>query len=415
MATDTTNNTTLDYALRYDIPKVTLSEVYAQIQAAIAHQQIRGCITLVGNAGTGKSQIFRHAGADLGWDVVTINTAQFSLLGAGVPCRADMNSGFFKIALPSMFEQIQTKPTILFFDEINRGNTHAIQMFFTLLEDRRIFDYTLPEHCLVTAAMNPATSQYKVTAMEGEMAFRRRLQLMYVTHSAVQWLAHAQTEKFHRFGSTFVRGKACHPAILNYFMAKTGEIYDGNALAQSKQACTPAAVETISEAAYLCDARKERLTSQFLYTKIAGVAGVRLAHALQQHFINENNTLSSLDILYHYDERIKAKILHLITTGSNETLLETLQNTATLLISQQIWPNTNSIPVINYFKFCNDCPAEIACSALSQLTYISTENNAKPYLDNIMRYIRNTPIWVELASKLNTQHTAMTEALDAAL
>lgn len=413
MATDTVIDPTLEYSQRYDIPCVSLREVYAQIQAAITHQQIRGCITLVGNAGTGKSQIFRHAGADLGWDVVTINTAQFSLLGAGVPCRADTNSGFFKIALPSMFEQIQTKPTILFFDEINRGNAHAIQMFFTLLEDRRIFDYTLPSHCLVTAAMNPATSHYKVTAMEGEMAFRRRLQLMYVTHSAVQWLAHAQTTKFHRFGSEFVKGKACHPAILNYFMAKTSEIYDRNALAQSKQACTPAAVETISEAAYLCDACNEKLTSQFLYNKIAGIAGVRLAHALQQHFLDDNNTLSALDVLYHYDEKVKTKVAHLVATGNNETLLETLKNTATLLISLQVLPSKNPDPIMNYFKLCNDCSVEVASSSLPQLTAIGQDNNAAAYVDTIMRFIRGTSLWsAELGQKLSKTQKDVESSLE---
>jgi len=217
---------TMHYAEQHDIPEVSLSEVKKQVVLSIKAQQYRGVPILVGEAGTGKTQIFKQIAKELDRKLIVIHTASYGITGTGVPSvKAPENAteeekmNFFRMRVPDIFPK-QGDKAIILFDEINRGAKHAINMFFNLLEDRRMYNYVLPEDCLVCGTMNPATKGYNVTEIAQEPAIRRRVKFYYVVDSFVEFISHAKSKAFHAFSSVkAAKGRKLYPALLSYYEA----------------------------------------------------------------------------------------------------------------------------------------------------------------------------------------------------
>ena len=170
---------------KYSIPRISLAEALWQIEFSLETKQTRGVWCLIAEAGEGKSQGVHGIARKHGYRVVDVRTAQLTHIGAGVPQRADEDN-HFKIAVPDDFPRTGEK-CIMFFDEFNQGQPHAIALVFKMLEDRGLYGYKLPDDCLVIIAMNPATAGYNVTKIEGNHAINRRIKKAYVYNEYASW------------------------------------------------------------------------------------------------------------------------------------------------------------------------------------------------------------------------------------
>lgn len=287
---------------RYGIPRITLAEALKQIDISIENGQTRGVWCLISEAGEGKSQGLHQLARKHNRRVVDIRTSQFSMIGAGVPQRAD-ETGHFKIAIPNDYPKPGEK-CLLIFDEINQGQQHAIALFFKFLEDRGIYDYTLPNDCVIVALMNPSTAGYNVTKIETNSAFNRRLMKAYVYNTFSDWKKHAVTDDFHY---TDGMKKPCHPMVVRLLTATPAMLYTAKDRDGNKQFACPATWQTVSLSLYNLEKAKIELTTESAEARIAASINTVNARILVEFIKNNEIIISPEEILYKYKAKSKIR------------------------------------------------------------------------------------------------------------
>jgi len=392
------------YAELRDIPQVTLAEAAAQIRLSLEFHQRRGCIVLVGDSGIGKTQIWSQIAHDTGYTVVPIHTAHWGLMGSGIPVRT--LEDFFKVAVPEIFPKGDEKKIILF-DELNRGLKHAINQFFTMMEDGRMFNYVVPKQCLVAGTMNPSTAEYNVTSIENEAAIRRRVKFFYVLPDLKGFMKHAATERFHLFGQGAAKDKACHPGILDYFRAKPNNIYDWKALKEQKQYNCPANIETISEDSYNMEAKGIPLNSEFAMQRFAASIGVTMASELSAHLKDSSLTIGADDVLRRFS-KVKNAIQKMVDNAMHEPLADLDQNVLRLMFATT--PDVEDTAK-NFLKFIELHPLEMAGAMLFQMRSIAEENKSEEYLNSLMRELQDYDSWCNLQLEIDNNYRGMEEKI----
>lgn len=394
-------STAPSYQDRLDIPSVTLLEAKAQIELSLRHRQRRGCIILVGDSGLGKTQIVSQVARENGYKLFPIHTAQYGLMGAGIPQRAVGNH--FDIAVPSVFPQKDDK-AIVFFDELNRGQKHSIAMFFTMLEDSRIFNYTLPEDSIVMGAMNPADARYAVTQIEHEPAIRRRVKFFWIVARPQDWLTHAASTEFHHEGALPAKGKACHPDILKYFRANPAHLYDKKALDAGKQYLCPANVQTVSEDAYVLQAEGLSLTSHEATTRFSASIGLTSTESIVGFLKDHAAQLTAEDVLYHPNSAIP-RVKGMAKKGEHEKLSSLAENVLTLIFVDL--PEDAKKMAQGFLDFSQALPLEVAAAMFYQIRDSSNTETASRYRIQLMSHLAALPKWNILQEKIDEVHRAI--------
>lgn len=405
---------TSSYAELYDIPSANIGEILQQLKFSYENKAFRGVWCLVGEAGMGKSQIVHQLAQDVGAKVCDVRTAHFGLMGTGIPSVKDAKgANFFKIKLPEIFPDVGEK-TILTFDELNQGQAHAISMFFSMIEDRTMFDYHLPKDTLVVAMMNPNTAQYAVTQIENNAALRRRLKFVYVIPSPKEFLRHAATDLFH---STEVDvhalgdRKPCHPDILEYFLNKPTDIDNKRAREANKQYVCPASIQTISLDAYLMQKERIPLDGSFANIRFAASIGQTAAASISA-FLKDNSTaINPMDVLTRYT-KVKTKVMNLVTKQNNEALMELNMNVLQILFSK--CPEDLKTTAKNFVKFIAKQPTENVGSMMHAMKRIAEECGSLPYLKNLMREMYTHDAWIEAHKNMDKAHRSVDDDFQAA-
>ena len=152
----------------------SLNDVAKLIKLSFETQHV---ICLIGEAGIGKTQIFKQIAEDLGYRVLFYYLAHLEREDiGGIPMPSEDKSSYRFLCEDSIREIIDSdKPTILVLDEWNRGEKPVMNAAFTLMEQRRFGSHVLPDHVFIAAAMNPSEGSYLVNEAEKDPAFRRRL------------------------------------------------------------------------------------------------------------------------------------------------------------------------------------------------------------------------------------------------
>ena len=398
------------YYEQYDIPTASIGEIKKQLEMSWKHRQFRGVYCIVGEAGMGKSQIIHQLAEDVGAEISDIRTAQFGLMGTGIPSTKDAKSeDHFKIKLPEIFPSEGDKAIILF-DEINQGQPHAISMFFSMIEDRRMFNYFLPKDALVVALMNPATANYAVTTIENNAALRRRLKFVYAVPSFADWAAHAKTDRFH---STPVDleclgdRKPCHPEVLKYFINNATAIDDKQARLQNKQYTCPATIQTISLDAYILDKEKVPLYSDMAKIRFASSIGNTAARQLCAYIQDNSVMIDPMQLLTNY-KAVKSRVNKLVKNDKIEILSELNINVLSVLFSEK--PEIKKVAK-NLVTFLHGMPHDITGSVLMTMESVATENNAAQYLDDLMYFMQDLDMWMEVNSRQDSSHKKISKAL----
>jgi hypothetical protein len=389
------------YYDRYGIPRVTLHEALWQIELSITQNQTRGVFCLISEAGEGKSQGIHQLARKHNRRVVDIRTSQFSMIGAGVPQRAD-ETGHFKIAIPSDYPRPGEK-CILLFDEINQGQQHAIALFFKLLEDRSLYDYKLPDDTIVIALMNPSTAGYNVTKIETNSAFNRRLLKMYVYNTFSDWKSHAQTNNFH-----YDLQKPCHPMVVKLLTATPAMLYTAKNRDSNQQFACPATWETVSLSLYNLEAAKVDLTSEKAENRIAASINTVNAATLCAFIKNNEVIIGPEEVLFKYKakSKIRERVLELQKEagGDYTRLVED--------VAQYIFRERPEAAVISpqLVQFWHDMPVEQAqpfyqmLDAACQAHGGITEPKNLKYMQELTTANRNYPLWKELNDRINRVH-----------
>jgi hypothetical protein len=362
------------------------------------NNQHRGAILIIGDAGIGKSQLCGQLSREYGATICDIRTAHWGLMSAGIPSVKYQEKGFFDIVLPSVFPKPDEK-AILVFDELNQGLPHAISMFFSLIEDRRMYNYVLPEDALVIGLMNPNTAQYAVTQIENNMALRRRLKMFYVDPSYGVWRQYAKTLEFHKTDELALgEPKACHPLLLKFYEKHSSFFYDYKAQRAQKQFSCPATIQTISLDMYLMDKEKIPLHGNFAYVRYAASIGIPLANQLLEFLKEEDVSIDPQDILFRFG-RVRDDILTLIDNGRQEVLHEAIQGVLQVLFSDR--PPVDSV-ADNFVELLRIVPPDITMSVFTQFNAVSVENNAVKYRQELMLAMNKHPKWTELHTRIDS-------------
>jgi hypothetical protein len=395
----------LSYVDRYDMAHVSLSEARDQVILHIKSGQTRGCPLFVGESGIGKTQVWQAIADACDMDLRMIHTAHYGLMGAGIPVPEE-EKNFFNIALPSLF-QVNGRPFILVFDEVNRGAKYVINMFFTLMEDRKMFDYVMPEDCMVAATMNPSTGQYAVTELENEVAFRRRMKWFYISPDFKGWLQHAETDAFHANSKSNAKGKPCHPGILSYFRAKPKSMYDYKAKDEGKLFCCPATIETLSEDVWNMEEAGISIHGEFAFNRLGSSTGMALAAEVIAHLKDSSVTLSADDVLSNFP-KVKKAIKKMVKNSLHEQLMDLSLNVMKLLFATT--PDIGKTAT-NFTEFCHTLPLELSSNMLFGMKKVAQENQAEAYMYDLLDDLQENDKWIALQTKIDKDYRSIDEGL----
>lgn len=148
-------------------------------------------VFLWGAPGIGKSSLVRQFAASLGLECVSLLGTQLAAEDLiGVPQIVDGRSRFCP---PELIAKDQ--PYVLFLDELNAASPDVQKSFYSLILDRRVGSYELPEGSVVIGAGNRATDQALARPMASALV--NRLVHIHLRASAADWLTWATNNGIH--------------------------------------------------------------------------------------------------------------------------------------------------------------------------------------------------------------------------
>lgn len=402
----------IHYADQYDIPRVSPAEAIQQIKLGIKYDQFGSVICLVGQSGVGKSQIIHQVARDMKLSkVADVRTAHFSILGGGVPKLQGDNDRFFNILLPPQFPN-EDESALIFFDEINQGMSHAISMFFSLIEDRRIYDYELGDKVSIIAAMNPNTAQYVVQNIESNAAIRRRLKFMYVVSNSKDFLTHARTSQFHYTDMVCKaigpQSKPCHPSVLEFLESSPSCIEDGKARDNNKQYPCPATWQKVSTDSYVMEVEGIPLTGDFARIRFAGSIGMTMAQQLSGYIQDKSAFVSADDVVLNF-EKVRPKLEKIVENGALEKLVGLTNDVLEYIFINE--PANTDRTAENFIKYLQIIPNDASIAAMQQIPAIAATNRAQPYLSKLMKGLRNQKAFIEFNKRMEDAHKSIEDKL----
>jgi hypothetical protein len=395
---------------KYSIPRVSLTEALWQIELSLTSNQTRGVFCLISEAGEGKSQGVHKIARDHKRRVVDVRTAQLTHIGAGVPQRAD-DEGHFKIAVPDDFPRAGEK-AIMFFDEFNQGQPHAIALVFKMLEDRGMYGYKLPDDCLVVIGMNPGNSAYNVTKIEGNPAINRRVKKLYVYNEYNSWKKHAMTEDFHHSDGM---KKPCHPWVIKFLNTTPQMLYTVKDRDGNKQFACPATWQTASLDLYNLEEAKCPPTDDRFLNRLGASLNMVNASQLVEFIRNNEVRIAPDEILFKYKKtsRLRERVLQMRDEpgGDYPRLVETL---ALAIFSDKPDPDrfTDQLAL-----FWHDMPDELSQAFYQQLAAAAKDGTGGTTKENVTYMTKMTvslqenPLWNEINERLNSAYGSFERGL----
>ena len=159
-----------------------------------------------GPPGIGKSSLVQTFAAELGLECVSLLGSQLAPEDLiGVPQIVD---GVSRFCPPSLIAR--REPYCLFLDELNACSHEVQKAFYSLILERRVGEYHLPEGSIIVGAGNRAQDAAIVKPMSS--ALLNRMVHVHLTVSHREWLAWA-------------RAHALHPLVLEYVQTRPDHLW----------------------------------------------------------------------------------------------------------------------------------------------------------------------------------------------
>ena len=164
-------------------------------------------ICLVASPGVGKTAIVRGFTNSVGLDLVELTGTQMAPEDvSGCP---DIK-GDYTVFKPQK-RIARDRPYCLFLDEINIASVEVQKSFYSLLTDKRVESYTLPEGSIVIAAGNFSTD--KAITKKMSSALINRVRFVTIKVDAGEWLKWAHTQEL-------------HPWVTEYIKQRPGQLFE---------------------------------------------------------------------------------------------------------------------------------------------------------------------------------------------
>jgi hypothetical protein len=184
--------------------KEAISLTQAQLPEFLLNVAVVRPVFIWGAPGIGKSSLVRQFADRLGLDCVSLLGSQLAPEDLiGVPQIVDGKSRFCP---PQMIAR--ERAYCLFLDELN-ACTHEVQKsFYSLIHERRVGDYVLPEGSIVLGAGNRAQDSAIVRPMSS--ALMNRMVHVHLRVSHRDWLAWAETNGIHPWVTEYIGNRPDH-------------------------------------------------------------------------------------------------------------------------------------------------------------------------------------------------------------
>src|SRR3712207_6311566 len=157
-----------------------------------------------GPPGIGKSALVQQFAAEVGLPCVSLLGSQLAPEDLiGVPQIVDGSSRFCPPRLIARAE-----PYCLFLDELNACSPEVQKAFYSLIHERRIGEYLLPEGSIVIGAGNRAQDSAIVKPMSSALLNRMVHVRLKVSHR--DWLAWAGVNGIHPFVVEYIQTRPDH-------------------------------------------------------------------------------------------------------------------------------------------------------------------------------------------------------------
>lgn len=165
-----------------------------------------------GLPGIGKTQSIRDFAAARRVNFLQINPAQFEEMGdlTGMPKVIDPNTpddptdDYTMYVMPEWAQQMHQRggEGILLLDDVNRADDRILRGIMQLLQDRRMFNWGLPERWQIFLTANPDGGEFSVTPMDD--ALLTRMMHATMTFDAKAWATWAASAGVDSRGIEFV-------------------------------------------------------------------------------------------------------------------------------------------------------------------------------------------------------------------
>jgi len=163
----------------------------AELPGVLLHVAVVRPVFVWGAPGIGKSSLVRTFAQSLGLDCVTLIGTQLAPEDLiGVP---ELRDGRSRFAPPEMIAR--DEPYCLFLDELNSSSPDVQKAFYSLILDRRIGGYALPEGSIVIGAGNRAADNALARPMASALV--NRLVHVHLRADVKDWLAWAARTGIH--------------------------------------------------------------------------------------------------------------------------------------------------------------------------------------------------------------------------
>src|SRR4051812_41654434 len=176
----------------------------AELPEVLLHVAVVRPVFLWGAPGIGKSSLVRAFAESLGLECVTLLGTQLAPEDLiGVPQIVDGRSRF---APPVAIAR--DGPYCLFLDELNASSAEVQKAFYSLILDRRIGEYELPDGSVVIGAGNRATDNALARPMASALV--NRLVHVHLRASATDWLVWAGEHGIHPWVTDYLIDRPDH-------------------------------------------------------------------------------------------------------------------------------------------------------------------------------------------------------------
>ncbi len=200
-----------------------------QVHEFLLHVATVRPVFIWGAPGIGKSSLVESFAADLGLECVTLLGSQLAPEDLiGIP---QIDGGVSRFHPPAMI--VRDRGFVLFIDELNVASQEIQKAFYSLILDKRVGEYRLPEGSLIIGAGNRA--QDAALARPLPSALVNRMVHVHLKASPREWLDWAE-----RAG--------IHPWVLDYVRSRPSQLATDVPPAKEEPFSTPRSWHAVSDA-----------------------------------------------------------------------------------------------------------------------------------------------------------------------
>lgn len=256
----------------------------------------------------------------------------------------------------------KVKGVIIFLDEVNRAQDDQTKMsIFQLPEKYAIHTYEVPDHCVVMSAMNPSTDEYQVNEMDQEKAFMNRFIHVKAESRTQDWLLWAEREDV-------------DSAVTSYINADPSALQEKSDFFEINVPLTPRSWGKVVNT-LLKDLELRKFDDAVVREVLAGVVGSIHANNFVNHMKeNMDKVVTAEEILKDY-KKVQKKITDAVKKNRMDYLDQVTRSLYVLLAEEEnIKKHKVEEKIENIEKFLGDLPPEVRMTLVQQLVQFDHVN-----------------------------------------